>query len=82
MPELAELRFLRAEVLTGLTTAKIALTTKSAGKNERNRAIARKAYDTVLRFFPKAEVTETGIADLLEKMEQLKDALRRLGEDV
>lgn len=82
MPSPAEVRFLYAEVLTGLTTAKIALTTKSTEKKERNRAMARRAYDTVLRFVPKTYVTDSEAADLREKLEQLKADLRALGEDV
>ena len=82
MPERAEYAFLRAEVHTGITTAKIAASAKHDGKKQRNRQIARKAYDTALHFLKKSEITESEAAELKTELEELRDALRQLGEDV
>src|SRR5215475_4767657 len=50
--EKGEIESLRAEALTGLTFSKIAPRSHPQEKTDRNRAKARKAYDTLLGFMP------------------------------
>jgi hypothetical protein len=46
-PTFAEVHFLRSELLTGLTLTKLALEARHRDKSDRNRANARKAYDSI-----------------------------------
>jgi len=82
MAERVEFAFLRTELHTGLTTAKIAATAKDDKKKQRNRTMARKAYDSALHFLRKSEITESEVAELKPQIEELRKALRELGEDV
>jgi hypothetical protein len=76
------LNFLRSELDTGLTLAKIARSAKRADKRNRNLHNARKAYETVLRFLPGIILTTSQAREMKSKLEQLKKELRRIGEDV
>ena len=80
--ESGEIEFLRAEAQTGLTFAKIALSSRHQDKIDRNRANARKAYDTLLRFSPHGNATPEGWEDIKAKIEELKSHLQQLGEEV
>ena len=51
------IEFLRAEALAGRTFSRIALESRYQEKTDRNRANARKAYDTLLRFMPRDNAT-------------------------
>lgn len=82
MPERVEFEFLRTELHTGLTTARIAATATRAEKKQRNRVMARKAYDTALHFMGKSEISDDEAAALKDELEELRSALRELGEDV
>ena len=82
MAERVEFAFLRAELRTGLTTAKISATAKGEAKKRRNREMSRKAYDTALHFLAKSNVTDSELAELRPQVEELRKALRELGEDV
>lgn len=77
-----ELEFLRAEALTGMTFAKIALGSRHQEKIDRNRANARKAYDTLLRFMPQDNATAGPWDDVRARIAELKSHLQQLGEDV
>lgn len=77
-----EIEFIRAEVLTGLTFAKIALGSRHQDKIDRNRVNARKAYDTLLRFMPRDNVTTEEWDEVRAKIAELKTQLQRLGEKV
>lgn len=82
-PTSGEMEFLRAELLTGLTLAKIARRTDHEDKKNRNRVNARKAYDSVLRFLPKTEHAMTDEwKEINEKLTQLKFELQSLGEEI
>lgn len=82
MAERVGLEFLRAELHTGLTTANIAASAKDAQKKQRNHRMARKAYDTAMYFLEKSDLTESELAELKVQIEELRNALRALGEDV
>ena len=81
-PTLAEAGFLRAELQTGLTLANIALETTRRQATARNRANARKAYDAILRFFPKVNLSAGETEEITSSLEQLKSKLQRLGEEI
>ena len=78
----AETHFLRAELHTGLSFSKIALKAEDESKIERNRANARKAYDTLLRFIPDATLSTEETKEINSQMAALKADLQHLGEDV
>jgi hypothetical protein len=73
--------FLMTEVGTGLTFAEIAL---GAGddldKIERNTLNARKAYEAVLRFRDRVQMSEVQSEALDRKIKQLRTDLLQLGE--
>ena len=74
------MKFLKTELQTGITFADVALTARYADKVERNKANARKAYDTALRFLEKtrpecASQLETLIKHLRSKLEALGESL-------
>jgi len=74
--------FLRTELDTGLTLARIARSAKRADKRNRNLLNARKAYEAVVRFMPGVMLTNGQTRELKNKLERLKKELRTLGEDV
>jgi hypothetical protein len=76
----ASIDFLKVEVHTGLTFARIAHHSTHEEKTERNRAQARLAYDTVLRFIGRVSMTDAESASLTEQMAELKQQLKDLGE--
>ena len=77
----AEIEFLRAELLTGLTLSKIARSS-DGDKRERNRVNARKAYDSILRFMPKSDLLGEELDEIKSKLELLRAELRLLGEAI
>ena len=81
-PTLAEKDFLRSEIDTGLTLAKIALDAHRRDRRNRNRLNARKAYDTVMRFMPRVNLTPEETSEMKIRVEHLKAELVRLGEEV
>lgn len=80
MVELVEIRFLRTEIRTGLTTASIARNSKQRDRRERNVALARRAYDTALRFAVKIYLPGPVAEELRTDLESLKKQLEELGE--
>lgn len=80
--ENGEMEFLRAEAQTGLTFAKIALSSRHQDKIARNRANARKAYDTLLHFLPQGHTSPEEWEDIKAKIGELKSHLQQLGEEV
>ena len=78
----ADIKFLRAELVTGLTLCKIAREASHEDKRERNRLNARKAYDSILRFMPKADIVSEELNDIRLRLEQLRSELRLLGEAI
>ena len=78
----AEIEFLRTELATGLTLCKIAREASHEDKRERNRLNARKAYDSILHFMPKADIVSEEWNDIRSRLEQLRSELRLLGEAV
>ena len=80
--ENSDIEFLRAEALTGLTFSKIALGSRHPEKTDRNRAKARKAYDTLLRFMPPCNAASQALEEITAKVAELKVNLQQLGEEV
>lgn len=74
------LEFLNVELDTGLLFAEIAAGSNNAEKTARNRANARIAYDTVLRFIGSVSMTDAESESLGLKMATLKRDLQALGE--
>lgn len=72
--------FLKTELETGITFADLALSAKYADKLERNKANARKAYDTALKFIDKLKPEDASDLDTLFK--HLRSKLRELGESI
>ena len=83
--ESSMLEFVRVEVHTSITFASIALSSENdAEKRMRNRANARKGYDTAVHFlqesqkrFPEHEIGE----ELFRELKQLRTMLVELGEE-
>jgi hypothetical protein len=74
--------FLRAELLAGMTRANIAQNTLDESKKQRNRVEARKAYDAILHFLPQTLLLPEDQIEIGSKLNDLKFALRLLGEEV
>ena len=74
--------FLSTEVKTGLTFSRIALRSPDQDTVTRNRANARKAYNTTLRFMMKFGLTEEDCASLQSPLAKLRSNLLELGEAV
>ena len=76
------LDFLMTEVTTGLTFSKIALSggRDDPDKVQRNTWNARKAYDAVLRFRERVQMSKAESEALDSEMEQLRSDLLQLGE--
>ena len=81
-PTATEVGFLRTELSTGLTLSRLALDARRQDKANRNRANARKAYDAVLRFMPKASLSVDETSEVNSKLQELKSQLKLLGEEV
>jgi len=82
MPDAGEtgVEFLRTELRTGLTMARIALEAQSWNRVNRNRVNARKAYDTALRFVAKTPLKDEEAEEIRGMITRLKLALVELGE--
>lgn len=74
--------FLKIDLDTALTFAKIALHAQDSEKRDRNRHNARVGYDTVVRLLPKVSPMRTDAVVLAEKLDLLKASLRELGESL
>jgi hypothetical protein len=79
-PTLAEVDFIRSELRTGLTLTKIALHPSRRRKSATTQASARKAYDTVMRFMPRVNLSSAESKEVKTKLEQLRSELKMLGE--
>ncbi len=83
LPEIGR-DFLLAELKTGMTFAKLALSAPDYDrvKIERDTRNARKAYDSFLRFRRRVNLTDAENTELQTAADQLKQALRNLGEKI
>ena len=79
---LTHAQFLRAELRIGFTASKIALRADTTERQNRNRVAARKAYDALQRFRPKAILTKDQVQEIDMRTEELRAQLRLLGERV
>jgi hypothetical protein len=73
--------FIRAELLSGLTRARIAQNALDEQKRSRNRSEARKAYDAILRFLPQTLISEDEKGEIDSRIAELRFVLHSLGED-
>ena len=76
----ASLQFLKIDLETALTFAKIARETSDEWRMKRNRQAARKAYDTMMHLVPKVDVNADDRRVLSRGLVQLKSELSALGE--
>lgn len=81
-PTPTELDFLRTELDTGMTLAGIALNASHREKSDRNCANARKAYDAVLHFAARVNLSAEESDEIKSKLEHLKSRLKLLGEEL
>lgn len=83
IPEVGR-QFLLTELKTGLTFAKLALSAPDydRARIERDTRNARKAYDSFLRFRGRVDLTDAENTQLQTVADQLKQALRSLGEKI
>lgn len=72
--------FLKAEVETAATFTKIARTAQNPAEQQRNRRVARQAYDTVTRLIGRVNLTGADLQILETRLARLKSGLRQLGE--
>ena len=77
-----DVEFLRVEIRTGLMFSKIALEAHHRKTVNRNRANARKAYDSVRHFMPRAGLSGDDLNEIRSGLEKLKSELQQLGEEV
>ncbi len=73
-------QFVNVELDTGLTFARIALAAKGQRKIERNRANARKAYDSAMHVLASLVLEKDQTVTLRHKANALKSSLEKLGE--
>jgi len=78
--------FIATDLETSLTFAHLALEARdNPEKRQRNRANARKGYDSIRRFMDRLDRSTIGtaeLADVDEKLLRLKSLLQELGEEL
>ena len=77
-----DVEFLRIGIRTGLTFSKIALEAHHRKTVDRSRAHARRAYDSVRHFMPRAGLSGDELNEIRSGLEKLKSELQQLGEDI
>jgi len=78
----AEAKFVQTELEIGLVFAHIAASAKYPDKLDRNRANARKAYDTAQGYMQKLTFTPETSSQLHKLLERLRNQLADLGDSV
>lgn len=76
----ASVNFLKTDLNTALTFSAIAMQAHERSKRDRMRQNARKAYDTVLRFMQRVELTPQDAQFLTSNLNRLRADLISLGE--
>jgi hypothetical protein len=72
--------FIKIDVETALTFAKIARDADNATRRTRNQRAARKAYDTILKLLSKVDWTAEDGRVVEKGLDRLKAELKMLGE--
>lgn len=72
--------FLKTDLKTLLTFTSSALQTDNPEKRTRQRRVARKGYDTVLRLLKKVTLTKDDAVFISKHLRRLKSELKTLGE--
>ena len=65
-----------------MTFFRVAESATHEDKKQRNRANARKAYDSVLHYLPDTVLTEDQVTEIKLGLEELRLALQSLGEEI
>jgi len=61
--------------------SRIALQARHAGKKERNRVNARKAYDAILHYLPDSNLSAQEAQEIETGLSELRSELQNLGEE-
>jgi hypothetical protein len=80
--QMATLDFLRTELETGLTFARVALSARDEDKIRRNQLNAQKAYDTFCRYFANAAISEAESNEMHATAAELKGLLGKLDKSL
>ena len=72
--------FLKTDLNTALTFAKIARETDNEVRRKRNCYAARKAYETVVKVLTRIDLKVEELVDVKRGLDQLKGELEALGE--
>jgi len=76
----ASVEFLKVDLETTLIFLHIARQTDHVSRQQRNLRAARKAYDTILRFMERVELSDEDIRALIIGLERLRSEMKELGE--
>lgn len=74
----ASIEFLKIDLQTALTFLQIARQTQDELRKKRNCLAARKAYETVVRFIRKTELSPEDMRFIKQRLEQLQSELEAL----
>ena len=78
--EAAKIGFILTELDLALTFCRVAESADDEGKAKRNKAHARKAYDSAIHFLASATLTPQIKQEISDKIERLRLLLAGLGE--
>jgi hypothetical protein len=73
---------LKTELAVGLTQARIALRSGNPKDVSRHTAIARESYDTIIHLSHRMARKDVKSKQFTAELDELKDALRELGENI
>jgi hypothetical protein len=74
--------FLKTEAATGIILANLALQTRDPGIRKRRITTARQAYNTIMRLGSGMTLPGVETKSVASELDQLRDALRKLGEKI
>jgi hypothetical protein len=73
---------LKTELAIGMLHSRLALRSGNPKQASRQTAIARQAYDAIIRLVQRMPCTELQSEQIMAELGRLKEALRKLGERV
>ena len=76
----SQVDFLKADLEIALTFSRIALEAEDPQKKSRNRQLARRAYDSIVRLRPRVALESEDIRILESDLQELRNNLVSLGE--
>jgi hypothetical protein len=74
--------FIEVEVSSAEFFARLTLDAREDGTRERHLGLARKAYDTARRFFPRADFSKATQNDLKKRLAEVRTKLEKSGESL